>query len=116
MCLQKFAPQFSDFLKSATGQLPTYACRNVPHLQIFQNVPLESYLSLLHALSEIPPLSLQIIWNLPLASYLGYLPEIYTTGQITYMLPICAYRNSPPEFADFLKSATGQLPKLPDMC
>ena len=64
---------FADFPKSATGQLPklpTCACRNSPaSLQIFQNLPLDSYLSYLHVLAEIPS----------------------------------------PQFADFPKSATGQL-------
>ena len=79
MCLQKFphpTPCFADFPKSATGQLPklpTCACRIPPSpppvLQIFQNLPLDSYL---HVLADIPS-----------------------------------------QFADFLKSATGQLPKLP---
>ena len=47
-------------VKSATGQLPklpTCACRNSPSLQIFQNLPLDTYL---HVLAEIPP-SLQIL-------------------------------------------------------
>ena len=49
--------EFADFPKSATGQLPklpTCACRNLPPpiLQIFQNLPLDSYL---HVLAEIPP-------------------------------------------------------------
>ena len=92
--------QYADFLKSATGQLPTCACRNPPppSLQIFWNLPLDSYLSYLHVLAESPP-SLQIFWNLPLDSYLHYL-------HVLAEFP-------PPQFADFLESATGQLPKLP---
>ena len=82
-----------------------------PSLQFFWNLPLDSYLSYLHVLAEIPPLSLQIFlksatgqlprlpsWNIPLDSHLSY-PHVLT--------------EIPPEFADFLKSATGQLPKLP---
>ena len=76
MCLQKFPPS----------------------LQIFQNLPLDSYLSYLHVLAEIPPPSLQIFQNLPLDSYLSYLHVL---------------AGIPPQFADFPKSATGQLPQLP---
>ena len=37
-----------DFPKSSNGQLPTCACRNFPpHLQIFSNLPLDSYLHVL---------------------------------------------------------------------
>ena len=102
MCLQKFPPQFADFPKSATGQLPqlpTCACRNSPpSLQIFQNLPLDSYLSTYMCLQKFcPPF--------------GDFPKS-ATGQLL-KLPTCPCRNSPPQFADFLKSATGQLPKLP---
>ena len=134
MCLLKSAPQWTDFLKSATGQLPICACRNVPSsLQIFWNLPLDSYLSFLHALSEIPPPpSLQIFrksatgqlprlpsWNLPLDRYLHMLSEIspicrftkichWTVTSVTY---ICLQK-FPTWFGDFPKSATVQLPKL----
>ena len=83
-------PQFADFLKSATGQLPTCACRKSYHVQIFRNLPLDICRCML---AEILP-SLQIFQNLPLDSYLHVLAEI------------------PPQFADFPKSATGHLPKL----
>ena len=63
-CACRNPPQFVDFPNSATGQIPTCACRNFPpSLQIFQNLPLDSYLSYLHVLAEIPP-SLQIFQNL----------------------------------------------------
>ena len=113
-------PRFADFLKSTTGHLLMCACRNPPHslqisqichwtfahvylqkfpppgFQIFQNLPLDSYL---HVLAEIlPPPSLQILQNLLLDSYLHVLAEI------------------PPWFADFTKSATGQLPMCADVC
>ena len=121
-CAYRNSPQFADFPKSANGQIPTCACRNYPpaRVQIFQNLPLDSYLSYLHVLAEIPP-SLQIFQNLPLDSYLSYqhvLAEIppqfadfpkSATGQI----PTCACRNPPQWGADFPKSSTGQLPKLP---
>ena len=91
-CACRNSPQFADFPKSATGQI-SYMClqKFPPSLQIFQNLPLDRYL---HVLAEIPP-SLQIFQNLPLDSYLSYqhvLTEI------------------PPQFADFPKSATGQIP------
>ena len=99
--LAEIPPQFADFPKSATGQLPklpTCACRNSPpSLQIFQNLPLDSYRSYLHVLAGIPP-HLEIFQNLSLDSYLSYL---HVLAEI------------PPPFGDFLKSATGQLPKLP---
>ena len=123
MCLQKSPPQFADFVKSVTGQfvnLSTY-CRQFadflnlpldsllsylymlaeippPSLQILWNLPLDSLLSYLHVLAEIPPPSLQILWNLPLDSLLSYL---YVLAEI------------PPQFADFVKSATGWFAKLP---
>ena len=82
------SPQFADFPKSATGQIPTCACRNyLPGVQIFQNLPLDSSLSYLHVLAEIPPPSLQIFQNLPLDSY----------------LPTCACRNYPPPICRFSK-------------
>ena len=97
--LAEILPQFADFPKSATGQLPklpTCACRNFPtSLQIFQNLPLDSYLSYLHVLAEIPPLFADF-------------PK-FATGQI----PIHVLTEIPPWGADFPKSATGQLPKLP---
>ena len=75
-------PQFVDFPKSATGQIlhvlaemssqfadftkichwtDTYMClqKFLLGVQIFPNLPLDSYLSYLHVLAEIPP-SLQI--------------------------------------------------------
>ena len=64
------------FLKSSNGQLcklPICACRNSPSLQIFWNLPLDSNLSYLHVLAEIPTPSLQIFCNLPLDSYLSFL-------------------------------------------
>ena len=109
-CACRNSPWGADFPKSATGQLPklpTCACRNSP--QIFQNLPLDSYL----CASEIPPQS--VFQNLPLDRYLSTCacrnsPQFAdfpksATGQI----PTCACRNSP-QFADFPKSATGQLP------
>ena len=75
----------------------TYMClqKYPPSLQIFQNLPLDSYLSYLHVLAEIP------------SPQFADFPKS-ATGQI----PTCACRNSP-WGADFPKSATGQLPKLP---
>ena len=68
-------PSLQDFVKSATGQfakLPTCACRNSsPSLQILWNLPLDSLLSYLYMLVEIPPL--QIFLNLPLDSLLSFL-------------------------------------------
>ena len=91
-------------------------------LQIFQNLPLDRYLGYLHVLADNYPLqfadfpeiyhwtvtsvtymclqkfptpSLQIFQNLPLDRYIHVLAEI------------------PPLGADVLKSATGELPKLP---
>ena len=54
--LAEIVPQFVDFPKSATGQLPTVLAE-IPHpsLKIFQNLPLDSYLSYLYMLAEIPP-------------------------------------------------------------
>ena len=101
MCLQKFPPS----------------------LQILWNLPLDSLLSYLYVLAEIPYPSLQILWNLPLDSLLSYLyvlaeipPQFAdflksATGQFA-KLPTCTCRN-PPQFADFVKSATGQFAKLP---
>ena len=124
MSLQK-SPQFADFLKSATGQLsklPTCPCTNSPptSLQIFWNLPLDSYLSYLHVLAEILP-SLQIFWNLPLDSYLSYLhvlaqippPSLQIFWNCHWTVTYMSLQKFPPHFADFLKSATGQLPKLP---
>ena len=72
-----------------------------PSLQIIQNLPLDSYLSYLHVLTEIPPPP----------QFADFLQS--ATGQLP-KLPTCVCRNSPtPQFADFLNSATGQLPKLP---
>ena len=136
---RNFPHQFSDFVKSATGQiakLPICACRNFhPSLQILWNLPLDRlpklpslqilWNLLLDLQLNVPPPLLQILWNLP-------------TGQFA-KLPICACRNSPhpslqilwnlpldsllsylyvlaeipPQFADFVKSATGQFAKLP---
>ena len=83
-------PQFADFLKSATGQfakLPIYACTNSPpSLQILWNLPLDSLLSYLYVLAEIPPPSLQILWNLPLDSLLSYL---YVLAEIPP--PVCRF-------------------------
>ena len=107
-------PQFADFVKSATGQfakLPICACRNFPpSLQILWNLPLDSLLSYLHALAEIPPQfadfvksatgqfaklpicacrnspQLQIFWNLPLDSLLSYL---YVLAEI--FPPVCRF-------------------------
>ena len=94
-------PQFADFVKSATGQfakLPTCACRNSPpQLQILWNLPLDSLLSYLHVLAEIPPQFADFVKS--------------ATGQFA-KLPTCACTNSPP-VADFMKSATGQFAKLP---
>ena len=69
MCLQKFPP---------------------PSLQIFQNLPLDSYLSYLHMLTEIPP-------------HFADFPKS-PTGQLP-KLPTCACRNSP-QLQIFSKSAT----------
>ena len=115
MCLQKFPPWFADYLKSATGQLPklpTCACRNspppwfadflksatgqLPRLPSW-SLPVDSHLSYLHKLVEMPP-SLQIFWNLPLDSYLCFL---HVLAEIASS-----------QFAYFLKSATGQLPRF----
>ena len=59
-CACRNCPPFADFLKSATGQLlklPTCACRNSPPLvcRFSKNLPLDSYLSYLHVLAEISP-------------------------------------------------------------
>ena len=90
-----------------------------PSWQIFWNLPQNSYLHFLHVLAEIP-FHLQIFWNLPLDSYLSYqhvLTEICPTSlQIFWNLPMDRYLHMLAEissFADFPKSATGQLPKLP---
>ena len=72
--------------------------KSPPSLQIFQNLPLESYLSYLHVLVEIPT---------PFANFLKS-----ATGQLP-KLPRCAYRITPPSLQIFKKSATGQLPMLP---
>ena len=129
MCLQKFSPPIADFLKSATGQfakLHLCACTNShPSLQILWNQPLDSLQSYLYMFVEILPTPVcRFLWNLPLDSLLSYLymlPEIppqfadfvkSSTGQFA-KLPICACTNSPPKFPDFVKSATGQFAKLP---
>ena len=139
MCLQKFPP-VCRFYKICHWT-DTYMClqKFPPGVQIFPNLPLDSYLSYLHVLTEIPsqfvdfpkichwtdtymclqkcPPSLQIFQNLSLDRYLHVLTEISpwgadfpksATGQLP-KLPTCACRNSP-QFADFLKSATGQIP------
>ena len=62
-----------------------------PGVQIFQNLPMDSYLSYLHLIAEILH-HLQIFKNLPLDRYLHVLAEIFPWG------------------ADFQKCATGQLP------
>ena len=113
ICLQKFPTWFGDFPKSATVQLPKLlicACRNSPPVCRFSEichwtVTLVTFLKSSNGQSpKLPtsacrnPPSLQIFQNLPLDR--------------SPKLPTCACRNSPPEFADFLKSATGQLPKL----
>ena len=72
-------PEFADFLKSATGQLP-----RLPSW----NIPLDSYLSYPHVLTEIPSLSLQIFWNLPL-------------NQLPKLADMCIARNFPPCFHIF---------------
>ena len=99
-------------------------------LQIFQNLPLDRYLSCLHVLAEIPP---------PVCRFSIHLTEICATGQfskifywtVTYNmclqkfppgvqifqnLPLDSYLSYlhvlaeiPHQFADFPKSATGQL-------
>ena len=99
MCLQRNSPLgFADFPKSATGQLPklpTCACRNSPcSLQIFQNLPLDSYLATCACRNSPPPVC-------------RFSKICHWTD--TYM----CLQKFPPWFADFLKSATGQLPKLP---
>ena len=67
VCLQKSPPPvcgFSQICHWTFTKKP--ACRNSPPgLQIFQNLPLESYL---HVLAEIPPPTLQIFSNLPLTA------------------------------------------------
>ena len=127
MCLQKFPPQFADFVKSATGQfaklptcacrnsppqfadfvksatgqfakLPTCACRNPPQFADFVKSATGQFAKLPTCACRNPPPSLQIFWNLPLDSLLSYL---HVLAEI------------PPQFADFLKSATGQFAKLP---
>ena len=78
-------------------------------MKIFQNLPLDRYL---HVLKEIPP-GVQIFQNLPLDRYLGYLHvladitpcslQIYlksATGQLL-KLPTCTCRNSPPSLQIF---------------
>ena len=93
MCLQKFPPQFADFPKSATGQLPTCAYKNsATSLQIFLNLPLDSYL---HVLAEISPQGCRFSkichWTV---RYLHVL-HLYQT------LPLCDCRNSPPSLQIF---------------
>ena len=119
-------PPVADFVTSATGQfdnLPICTCRNPPSLQILWNLPLDSLLSYLHVFAEIPP-SLQILWNLPLDSLLSdlfMLAEIPPSLQILWNLPLdrllsflyVLTKIPPYQFADFVKSATGQFAKLP---
>ena len=83
-------PRFAEFLKSATGQMLTCACRipSPPGLQIFSKLPLDSYL---HVLPEIPP---------PPPPICRFSKICYWT--VTYM----CLQKSPPMFADFPKSAT----------
>ena len=100
--LAEIPSQFADFVKSSTGQfakLPIYDCRNSPHpcLQILWNLPLDSLLSYLYVLAEIPPQFADFVKS--------------ATGQIS-KLPICACTN-PPQLADFVKSVTAQFAKLP---
>ena len=133
MCLQKSLPPVANFLKSITGQfvkLPTCACRNSPPpVCTFvksttgkfaklptcacrnSTQPVADFLkSSTGQFANLPicacrnshPHSLQILWNLPLDSFLSYL---YVLAEIP-----------PPQFADFLKSATGQFAKLAIMC
>ena len=95
--LAEIPPQFADFPKSATGQLYLHVLAEIPPgVQIFQNLPLDSYLSYLHVLAEIPPVC-------------RFSKICHWTA--TYM----CLQKFPPWGADFPKSATGQLPKLP-MC
>ena len=104
MCLQN-SPWFADLLKSATGQLLTCACRIPPSMQIFSNLPLDSYL---HVLAEIPPQFADLLKSatgqlLTCACRIPPSMQIFkksATGQ----LPTCAFRNPPKK-----KSATGQL-------
>ena len=101
MCCAEIPPWGADFPKSATGQLPklpTCACRNPPSLQIFQNLPLDSYLSYLHVLADSLP---SPVCRFSKICHHGQLPK--------YM---CLQKFFP-WGADYSKSATGQLPKLP---
>ena len=95
-------PQFADFVKSATGQfakLPICACRNPPQFADFVKSATGQFAKLpIYACRNSPHPSLQILWNLPLDSLLSYL---YVLAEIS------------PQFADFVKSATGQFAKLP---
>ena len=95
MCLQKFPPvcRFSKICHWTD----TYMClqKFPPGVQIFKNLPLDSYLSYLHVLADILP------------QFADFLKS--ATAQI----PPCACRNSPLQFADISKSATGQIPRLP---
>ena len=72
-------PQFADFTKSATGQI-AYIClqKFLPGVQIFPNLPLDSYLSYLHVLAEIPH------------QFADFLKS--ATGHIAYM---CLYKFPP---------------------
>ena len=100
MCLQKSPPSLQILwnlpLDSLLSYLYVLAEISPPSLQILWNLPLDSLLSYLYVLAEIPYPSLQILWNLPLDSLLSYL---HVLAEI------------PPQFADFLKSATGQFAK-----
>ena len=86
------SPQFADFLKSATAGFLKSAGRNFPPVCRFHQICHCRFTENLQA--EIPP-SLQISSNLPL--------------QINWK---SSGRNSPPQFADFLKSATADLLKI----
>ena len=90
----KSSPFIQNLLKKQICSFEILWQNYPPSMQIFSNLPLDSYL---HVLAEILP---------PFADFLKS-----ATGQLP-KLPTCACRNSPP-FADFLKSTTGQLPKLP---
>ena len=102
MCLQKSPPSLHILWIPPLDSLLSYlhVLAEIPpnQLQIFWNLPLDSFLCYLHVLAEIPPPSLQILWNLPLDSLLSYL---HVLAEI------------PPQFADFVKSSTGQFANLP---
>ena len=83
------SPQFADFLKSTTADLPKSAGRNPPICRFPQ---ICHFRSTEICMQKFPP-SLQISSNLPLQIYQHLHEEI------------------PPRFADFLKPATADLPK-----